>query len=292
MQENAFTVDVEDYFQVSAFEGDIPRSRWKTYESRVQANTEALLELLERHQVQGTFFILGWVAEQYPKLVRKIAAAGHEIGSHSYAHRLIFEMTRNEFRADLRRSKQVLEDILGRNITTFRAPSFSITRKSLWALEILVQEGFAHDSSIFPVYHDRYGIPGARSDIHAIVTPSGTLWEFPPAVHSVFGLRIPVSGGGYFRLYPWRFSEHCLSRVNQVQRPFVFYVHPWEVDPAQPRLRSGTLTSRWRHRVNLGTTMAKLEKLLGRFRFSTMEQVVKRAAAAPQPAIVDLAAVI
>ena len=275
--QNAFTVDVEDYFQVSAFEQDVSRCSWNQYESRVVGNTERLLDLLARYGVRGTFFVLGWVAEHYASLVQRIAAAGHEVGSHSYAHRLVYQMAPEEFRSDLRRSIRLLEDATGAPVNAYRAPSFSITNKSLWALDILVEEGITYDSSIFPVYHDRYGIPGARADIHSLSTSSGDLWEIPPAVYSVWGMRFPVAGGGYFRLYPWWLSQHCLRQLNQQNQPFVFYVHPWEVDPDQPKLSSGTAMSRWRHRVNLQTTQPKLEKLLQRFEFSTLQQLVSDA---------------
>lgn len=277
---NAFTVDVEDYFQVSGFENQIPRSSWCGHESRVVANTEKVLTLLARHQVQGTFFILGWVAQRFPKLVRQIKSAGHSVGSHSFWHHLVYRQTPAEFRADLRQSKRALEDSLGEPVRAYRAPSFSITRQSLWALEILADEGFEFDSSIFPIVHDRYGIPGARPGIHSIATQAGTLWEFPPSVTPIAGFKIPVSGGGYFRLYPGRVSTWLLGRINQrLGRPFVFYVHPWELDPDQPRLRAGSSTGRFRHYVNLARTERKLEALLRRFRFGTLQQSIAAATA-------------
>jgi polysaccharide deacetylase family protein (PEP-CTERM system associated) len=271
---NAFTVDVEDYFHVSGFERDIPRESWPTYESRVIASTWRLIDLLARHDVRATFFVLGWVAEQHPQLVRDIRSAGHEIGSHSSWHRLIYEQSPSEFREDLRRSRDVLEDITGSAVTTYRAPSFSITRRSLWALEILVEEGFEIDASIFPVHHDRYGIPDAKREPHRITTPSGSLWEFPAAVIRR-GINWPVSGGGYFRMYPAWLSRRLLTRINEYdRRPFAFYVHPWEIDPEQPRLRAGSVTSRLRHRVNLQSTERKLSLLLERFRFATISQSI------------------
>jgi polysaccharide deacetylase family protein (PEP-CTERM system associated) len=277
---NAFTVDVEDYFQVSGFENQISRSSWCGYESRVVANTEKILKLLARHQVQATFFVLGWVAERFPTLVRRIQSAGHSVGSHSFWHHLVYRQTPAEFRADLRQSKHALEDSLGEPVRTYRAPSFSITRQSMWALEILADEGFEFDSSIFPIVHDRYGIPGARPDIHPIATQAGTLWEFPPSVTPIAGFKIPVSGGGYFRLYPSRVSFWLLRRINQcLGRPFVFYVHPWELDPDQPRLRAGSSTGRFRHYVNLARTERKLEALLRRFRFGTLQQSIVAARA-------------
>ncbi len=275
---NAFTVDVEDYYHVSGFERQIHRDSWIDYESRVVANTHRLLELLDRHAVKATFFVLGWVAHRYPQLVRDIYAADHEIGSHSFWHRLVYEQTPSQFRADLRDSKQVLEDTLGAAITAYRAPSFSITRQSLWALEILAEEGFQFGSSIFPVHHHRYGIPDGKPHIHEVQTTAGALWEFPPAVFRFAGFNLPVSGGGYFRLYPAAVTQKLLAWINRrLRRPFVFYVHPWEVDPGQPRLCAGSRAGRWRHYVNLHSTERKLEVLLERFRFGTLTESIASA---------------
>ena len=214
---NAFTVDVEDYFQVSAFEKHIPRDQWDRWESRVEANTHRMLQLLDRHGVKATFFVLGWLGERYPQLVRDIHSCGHEIGSHGYWHRLIYRQSPAEFRADLRRSRDVLQDAIGQPVTAHRAASFSITKQSLWALEILVEEGFLVDSSIFPVRHDRYGIPGAEPRLHRLTTTAGYLWEFPPSVVRFAGLNVPVGGGGYFRLYPLS-VDRVLSSQNQPRR--------------------------------------------------------------------------
>ncbi|NQT13344.1 MAG: DUF3473 domain-containing protein, partial [Planctomycetes bacterium] len=263
---NAFTVDVEDYFQVSAFEKDVPRSKWDLYEIRVVESTRRILDLLNRHNVRATFFVLGWVARRYPNLVREIHGSGHEIGSHGYWHRLIYEQSSPEFRRDLVQSRDALADVLGTPITAYRAPSFSITARSLWALEILAEEGFTVDSSIVPTHHDRYGIPGANGEIHRIETPAGPLWECPPPVVKLGPITLPVGGGGYFRLYPWSWTRHFLSRIHRNGRgPFVFYVHPWEIDPQQPRLPAGSRISRFRHRVNLSRTEAKLDLLLAEF---------------------------
>jgi polysaccharide deacetylase family protein (PEP-CTERM system associated) len=273
---NAFTVDVEDYFQVSAFERYIARDQWDRWESRVVANTHRILELLDRHGVKATFFVLGWIGKRYPQLVRDIHAYGHEIGSHGYWHRLIYEQTPEEFRADLRRSRDVLQEAIGQPVTTHRAASFSITKQSLWALEILVDEGFLVDSSVFPIRHDRYGIPGAEPRLHRLTTAAGPLWEFPPAVARFAGLNVPVSGGGYFRLYPLRWTLFCLHRINRAGRqPFVFYAHPWELDPGQPRIRKASRTSRFRHYVNLGGNERKLDRLLRYFRFGRLRDVIE-----------------
>jgi polysaccharide deacetylase family protein (PEP-CTERM system associated) len=274
---NALTVDVEDYFQVSAFERHVRREDWGGFPSRVAANTQRLLELLAVREIRGTFFVLGWVAERCPTLVRAIHAAGHEIGSHSYWHRLVYEQTPQEFRRDLRRSRDVLEAIIGQGVTAYRAPSFSITRRSLWALEILAQEGFTLDSSIFPIRHDRYGVAGANPAIHEVRTPSGTLTEFPPSVATIGGINLPV-GGGYFRLYPWWMTERLLQRINTIaRRPFIFYVHPWELDPDQPRVPAASLRSRLRHYLNLHHTVPRLERLLARFRLAPVGEVLQAA---------------
>ncbi len=271
---NAFTVDVEDYFQVTNFEGVVARSQWAQLETRVVANTHRLLELLAAQNVTGTFFVLGWVADRFPQLIRDIHAAGHELACHSYWHHLVYEQTPEEFRTDLRRARQAIEDAAGHSVTAYRAPSFSITRRSLWALEILVEEGFTLDSSIFPTRHDRYGIPGTEPRLHKIQTPAGPIWEFPLAIKQLGRYSLPVSGGGYFRLYPFSLTRHCLASLNRSAQAFSFYVHPWEVDPLQPRIIGGSRLSRFRHYVNLGGTERKLRKLLASFRFGTMSQVL------------------
>ena len=271
---NAFTVDVEDYFQVSAFERHIGREVWPGFESRVAHGVYRLLDLLGRHNTLATFYVLGWVAERFPELVRDIQSAGHEIGSHSYWHRLVYELSPDEFRDDLAQSLRAIEDATGQPVTNYRAPSFSITRRSLWALDVLAEHGITCDSSIFPIHHDRYGIPNARPNIHRLDTACGSLWEFPPSVSRVGNVNLPVSGGGYFRLYPFSFTARCLRKINRTGQPFMFYVHPWELDPDQPRLHAGSRLSRWRHRVNLATTEAKLDRLLARFRFGTVSQAI------------------
>lgn len=273
---NAFTVDVEDYFQVSGFEKDIPRSQWAHIESRVVTNTHRILRLLDRYSVRGTFFILGWVAKKYPQLVRDIHRSGHQVGSHGFWHRLVYEQTPEQFRDDLRQSRDLLADLAGQRVTLYRAPSFSITRDSLWALRILVEEGFEVDSSVFPTRHDRYGIPQAEPTIHVIDTQAGPIHEFPPSVLKVGRHRLPVAGGGYFRLFPYRWTRFCVSRVNRsISHPFMFYVHPWEIDPDQPRMRAGTPLGRFRHYVNLSRTERKLERLLQDFRFGRVCDVIR-----------------
>ncbi len=274
---NAFTVDVEDYFHVQAFERHIDRASWPQFEGRVVGSTHRLLALLDRHAVRGTFFVLGWVAQRFADLVRQIRAAGHDVGTHSYWHRLVYEQTPDEFRRDLRDSKAVLEDILGESVSCYRAPSFSITPRSAWALEILAEEGIGCDSSIFPIRRDRYGWPGGARLPHRIDTPRGQLWEFPLSTVRLGRWNLPIAGGGYFRLYPFGMTSHGLARLNRGGQPFVFYVHPWELDPDQPRLDVGSLLGRFRHYVNLRSTYAKLDRLLSRFRFDTLRSALEAA---------------
>ena len=270
---NALTIDVEDYYHVSGFEGRVDRARWDEYPSRVGPNTRRLLDLLAAAGVRATFFVLGWVAERQPGLVRAIRRDGHEVGCHSYWHRLIYAQTPAEFRADLCRARDVLQDILSERVIAFRAPTFSITRASLWALDVLIEEGFTLDSSIYPTRHDRYGIPGAVAEPHEIGRPTGTITEFPAAIYRCLGYPLPVGGGGYFRLYPYALTRHGLRAVNAAGRPFMAYFHPWEFDPDQPRLPAGRL-QRFRHYVNLHRTEARLRQLLRDFRFGTMTEAL------------------
>jgi len=271
---HALTIDVEDYFHVSAFEREIDRRDWPSFECRVEQNTRRLLDLFALHRVHGTFFVLGWVAERYPQLIADIHTAGHEIASHGFWHRLVYTQSPAEFREDIRMSKQCLEDIAGTPVTAYRAPSFSITKSSRWSLEILAEEGFSIDSSIFPIYHDRYGMPGARREPHPLATPSGTLWEFPPSVCRFAGKNIPIAGGGYFRLFPSTLMRRFWNIAQrQTSAPLMFYLHPWEIDPKQPRLRKGSLATRFRHYLNLGSTYTKLSKMLSHFRFAPIRDV-------------------
>jgi polysaccharide deacetylase family protein (PEP-CTERM system associated) len=230
---------------------------------------------LGEHEVAATFYVLGWVADRYPNLVRTIASAGHELASHSYWHRLVYQMSPADFRADLRRSKHAIEDAAGVSVSSFRAPSFSVTEKSIWALNILVEEGFTCDSSIFPIVHDRYGIPGAERKIHRIDTEAGSLWEFPPTVARILKADVPVSGGGYFRLYPLAFTVACLSQINQLGHPCMFYIHPWEVDPDQMRMPFARGMTRFRHYINLRSTYDKMDRLLDRFSFGSVADVLQ-----------------
>jgi polysaccharide deacetylase family protein (PEP-CTERM system associated) len=270
---NALTVDVEDYYHVTAFEDRIDRAAWDCFPSRVEANTGTLLDALAAASVRATFFVLGWVAERQPRLVRAIAAAGHEVGCHSYWHRLIYQQSPAAFRADTRRGRDVLQDVLGRKVHVYRAPSFSITSRSLWALDVLIEEGFTVDSSVYPTFHDRYGIPDAPLAPHRVDCPSGVLWEVPLAVCRVAGYPLPVGGGGYFRLYPYFVTRHLLRSINRGRRPFVAYLHPWELDAEQPRVRASWLRH-LRHRVGLRHTRARLNRLLRDFSWGTISDLI------------------
>ena len=274
---NALSIDVEDYFQVAALAPAVARDTWSQRESRVERNTDILLALLEERGLYATFFVLGWIAERHPTLVERIAAAGHEVASHGFSHQLIYGQTPAEFREETRRSKELLQDLTGRPVIGYRAASFSITKQSLWALDVLLDLGFQYDSSIFPIHHDRYGIPGASPEPGRISAPSGrTLVEFPMSAASLGGFKIPVSGGGYFRLLPYWVTRAGLRQVNQKRgHPFVFYLHPWEIDPGQPRIEVKWL-SRFRHYTNLERCEERLKRLLGDFAFTRIKDVLER----------------
>lgn len=272
---NAFTVDVEDYFQVEGFANAIDRNSWESFRTRVGASTSTLLDLLARHKVRATFFVLGWVARKHPEIVRRIVASGHEVASHGMSHRLIYTQSPAEFQRETRDSKALLEDLAQKPVVGYRAATYSITRRSLWALDILCEEGFRYDSSIFPMRHDRYGIPDAEPRPHVLTTPGGSrLVEFPISVLHYHGAKVPVAGGGYFRLFPYRFTRWALRRLNEQQQEFVFYVHPWEVDPEQPRVNDAGALSRFRHYLNLGRCAERLGRLLEDFEFDTMHSVL------------------
>jgi polysaccharide deacetylase family protein (PEP-CTERM system associated) len=243
-------------------------------ESRVERNTDAILDLFDEFAVRSTFFVLGWVAERHPELVRRIAARGHEIASHGYAHRLVYEQIPAAFRDDVRRAKAILEEACGRRVVGYRAPSYSITQRSLWALDVLVEEGYEYDSSIYPIHHDRYGIPGAIRHPHCIDLQAGTIVEVPGSTTRAAAINLPIGGGGYFRLLPYWWTRWGIGRVNRLEgRPVVFYLHPWEIDPDQPYLPAGAL-GRFRHYRNLHRTYDRLRQLLSDFRFDTVERVV------------------
>jgi polysaccharide deacetylase family protein (PEP-CTERM system associated) len=272
---NALSIDVEDYFQVAALAPAVARETWPQRESRVERNTDTLLALLEERGLYATFFVLGWIAERHPTLVERIAAAGHEVASHGFSHQLVYTQTPAEFREETRRSKELLQDLTGRAVIGYRAASFSITKQSLWALDVLLDLGFQYDSSVFPIHHDRYGIPGASPEPGRISAPSGrTLVEFPMSAASLGGIKIPVSGGGYFRLLPYWLSRMNMRRVNAHDRqPCIFYFHPWEIDPEQPRQANVSAKSRFRHYTNLDRMEGRLKRLLEDFAWDRMDRV-------------------
>lgn len=266
---NALTVDVEDYFHVAALSKSITRGDWSRMPARVERNTQQLLDLFDERSVRATFFVLGWVAERFPKLVTEIQHRGHEIGCHGLSHRLVYQQTPEEFEAETKRSKALLEDITGEAVYGYRAASYSITRRSLWALDIIIAAGFEYDSSVVPTRHDLYGLPGAHPTPHRLSTErGGEIVEFPPTTIEILGQRLPVAGGGYFRFYPYALTKYLLKCASSGGHPIIFYVHPWEIDPDQPRIRANVI-SRFRHYVNLERCERRLSQLLKDFRFGT-----------------------
>jgi polysaccharide deacetylase family protein (PEP-CTERM system associated) len=274
---NAFTVDVEDYFHVTALSSVVSPDSWDRRELRVEGNIERLLGILDEHSVRGTFFVLGWLAERHPELVHRIAAAGHEVACHGYSHQLVYTQSQREFREETLRAKGYLEDTLGHAVLGYRAASFSVTRASLWALDVLIDAGFRYDSSIFPIHHDLYGLPGANPEPHRASAPSGrTIAEFPMSAATFLGVQVPVSGGGYFRILPYWLTRAGLRQINQrCGRPFAFYMHPWEIDPGQPRIKVGAF-SRFRHYTNLERCEARLRRVLGDFAFTSMHEALQQ----------------
>jgi polysaccharide deacetylase family protein (PEP-CTERM system associated) len=269
---NALSVDVEDYFQVSAMASVVVRDQWDSYERRVADNTNRLLQVLSDHAVRATFFTLGWIAEREPALIRRIVAEGHEIASHGYDHRLVYDQTPEEFRRDVRRAKGILESVGGTGVFGYRAPSYSVTGRSLWALEVLAEEGYLYDASIFPIRHDRYGIPNAPRHPHLVGSEARPLLEIPASTARLCGMNLPIGGGGYFRLLPYWWTRWGIARVNKVERrPAVFYLHPWEIDADQPRLKAPWVSA-FRHYTNLRLTEGRLHRLLVDFRFDTIDR--------------------
>ncbi len=271
---NVLSVDVEEYFHPTEIQPVAPCGRWPSLPSRVESQTYRILDLFSAHGVQATFFVLGWVAERHPQLVQRIAAAGHEIGCHSFAHQLVYSLTPAEFRDDLRMAISAIENACGSTPRSYRAPSYSITGESLWALDILAEQGFTHDSSIYPIRHDRYGIPGFGRHAQVIQTAAGPIREIPIATVKLPRGRIaPVGGGGYLRLLPYRYTAAGLRRINQAEgKPACVYFHPWEIDPRQPRLASG-LVARMRTYTGLAGMFGKLDRLLSEFRFGPLSAI-------------------
>ena len=269
---NAMTVDVEDYFHVRAFHNVLARDSWESLPTRVEDNTSRMLDLFARKRAKGTFFVLGWVAERYPEIVRRIASGGHEVASHGYAHQNIDTQSQDEFRADVRRAKHLLEDITGAEVGGYRAPTFSIGPKTWWAYDILAEEGYVYSSSIYPIAHDLYGMPDApRSPFRPT---SGPIVEIPMTTVRYGKRNFPASGGGYFRLLPYGLSRRAYSHVNRNEgAPCIFYCHPWEIDPGQPRVTGASFKSRLRHYTNLGAMERRISWLLEDFAWGRMDEV-------------------
>jgi len=269
---NAMSVDVEDYFQVSAFESVIDRASWDNLECRVERNTHKALALFDEAGIKATFFVLGWVADRYPALVREIVENGHELASHGYSHSRITTLDKKQFRDEVRTSKAILEDLGSVKVKGYRAPSYSIVASTLWAHEILAEEGYRYSSSVYPIKHDLYGIPDASRFKYEI--PALDLTEIPVSTVEIYGRNFPCGGGGYFRLFPYRLSRWAIERVNQGEgNPCNFYFHPWELDPEQPRQEKIPLKTRFRHYLNLRRMESRLQRLLKDFSWGTMEGV-------------------
>jgi polysaccharide deacetylase family protein (PEP-CTERM system associated) len=271
---NAFTVDVEDYFQVEAFKPFVPGTDWDKLPSRVERNTGFLLDMLAEANVSATFFVLGWIAERHPGIIRRIQAEGHEVASHGYSHQVAYLQTPDVFRDDIRRAKHILEDVTGQHVIGYRAPTFSIRRENWWAYDILAEEGYIYSSSLYPISHDLYGIPNAPTVPFRPIRNG--LLEIPLSTVRMFNRNLPCSGGGYFRLLPYAVSKWCIERViERGNAPYVFYCHPWEFDAEQPRM-SANFKSRFRHYTNIGLMPRRVTQMLREFSWSRMDKVFAR----------------
>jgi polysaccharide deacetylase family protein (PEP-CTERM system associated) len=268
---NALTIDVEDYFQVSAFAPYIARDDWDRRECRVEGNVARILDMLAARETKATFFVLGWIAERYPALVRSIAAQGHEIASHGYGHQRASDLSQAQFEADIRRAKAILEDIADVEVRGYRAPSFSIGTGNLWAFDSLARAGYRYSSSVYPIRHDHYGMPDSPRFAHPV---SDRLIEIPVTTLRLFSRNFPSSGGGYFRLLPYALSRWMLRQVNSGEaQPAIFYFHPWEIDAGQPRIAGIDARTRFRHYVNIDRMAARLQQLLCDFRWGRMDEI-------------------
>ncbi len=275
---NALTIDVEDYFNVTAFSGFIKRKEWDTFPTRVVINTLKILDVLDSFSIKATFFVLGWIAERHPSLIKEIQKRGHEIASHGYGHELIYEIGPKKFREDIKKSKRLLEDITGSKVIGYRAPSYSIVKDSFWALDILCEEGFLYDSSIFPVLHDIYGLPNAKRFPHDVTVSSGMIKEFPLSTLEIqvmrMRYRIPIAGGGYLRLFPVGLIKKAIRHINSKEgQPAVLYFHPWEIDTEQPIIKADFI-SYFRHYYNISKTLPRIKSILSDFRFALMREIM------------------
>ena len=266
------TCDVEDYFQVSAFDGLVPRSRWADVESRIPRNIDKVLKLFADHDTKATFFTLGWVAENHPKVIQRIVSEGHELASHGMCHRRVWSQTPEDFRRDAGDARKLLEDIGGVPVIGYRAASWSIDKRTPWAHEILADIGYQYSSSVYPISHDHYGVPNAPRHPHAI--DGAAITEIPPSTARLFGRNIPVSGGGYFRLFPLRLSKYFIDEHEKNEsHPYIFYFHPWELDPEQPRLKDASFKARFRHYLNLDKFETRLCDLLRSYEWGRMDEI-------------------
>ena len=271
---HVLSFDVEEHFQVAAFWSVTRRREWHQLASRVERNTRKIADLLSEHSTKATFFVLGWVADRHPDLVKDLAQQGHEIASHGYGHELVHTQTASQFREDVRRSKQILEDLIGKQVLGYRAPSFSITAQTEWAISVLIEEGYRYDSSIYNRFRSTKESSVIRAGTYQLETDSGTIWEVSPSTMNAFGLRLPVAGGGYFRLLPYAASRMCLRNLEKQGSQLVIYLHPWELDPEQPRM-DGPVLSKVRHYLNLGKTEQRLRWLLKDFSFAPIDKVIR-----------------
>ncbi len=270
---HALTIDVEEYFQIHAFSGVIPTGSWDSYPSAVAINTERILDLLDEQGVSATFFCLGWIAERNRELIRSIHKRGHEVACHGHMHQVISNQDPAAFREDVARAKDILEDCIGRSVIGYRAPTYSITSRTLWALDILEDLGFRYDSSIFPIYHDNYGIPDAPRIPHRLRHSS--MVEFPISTFRIGSVNLPVSGGGYFRLLPYFVTRSALRSIQRLGQPFVFYIHPWELNPETPRITEAPALSRFRTYIGINRSFSRFRRLLQDFDFTTVHEVLK-----------------
>ena len=266
-----FSIDVEDYYHVSNFDSIAPRESWGDWEQRVEGNTNRMLDLLDRKHVKSFCYVLGWVAERYPELVKRIAQDGHIVGSHTYWHRLVYQQGATALGIDLAMANEVLSRLIGQTIRHFRAPSFSITKQSSWAVSILRKHGIEHDSSVVPIRHDRYGIPDSPLDSYKLTCGTESICEHPVSVLPKGPLRIPIGGGGYFRIFPWWFTRWGLKQIEKSGRTIHFYIHPWEIDPDQPRGNGLSALSKFRHYRNLHRCYNRLERLFDTFSFGNLQ---------------------
>jgi polysaccharide deacetylase family protein (PEP-CTERM system associated) len=272
---NVLTVDVEDYYHVSAFEAHISNNNWEFLPSRVEYNIKRILEILDTYDVKATFFVLGWVAERSPSLIREIHNQGHEIACHGYMHKLVYQSTIDDFRIDVRKAKSIIEDSIGCRINGFRATSFSFIEETLWALDILIEEGFMYDSSIFPVRHDRYGIPRWQRFPHRIARNGKSIYELPPSTIRIFRNNIPIAGGAYLRFLPLSLITWGIRRINNTEtNPAVLYIHPWEIDAGQPRIRVSKIAE-LRHYAGINGVEDKIREILDEFDFGTAQDLIE-----------------